>query len=553
MLKKILSQEPRCPFCDQPFSKPVLEEPVKLADFEKGRCVCGAVYIYDITGHNLGAAYIELLSYIANEDWNLAWQLVPDTDYREARIENYDINKHLIQPTGRDEQGRRTRGVLIFMKLDEEIEEISKERKIKTGQEYVSDTINKPLIRKKHSKLDVNKAFDENNIEKLTEMAIQDSLVIRKLQQKLYSAEPIIRWRAILAIGVISGKIIKHSPTVVGDLVRRLVYAVNDSAAASWGAVETICEIIRNNPRIFAPFLTQALSYLSDENSRKAVLWGIGRINEKEPDLIKNAPYYSIYNLIKSDDPEVRGLTLFALGKLSLRISFDDMKKLQKDIETFEFFDGKELIKISVSEMLKKIFEEKKMEQPNETDIKRNEALKLYEEGLINFNRGMTLDAIKSLEQAAAICEELQDEAGIANCAEKIGDSMLVRGNFTGAIAQYQRALAMCEKHNDPLGIVILIEKLVDIFRKQGEFDNVLSYSFYALEKLESAGDSGRAAMFISTIGDTFEKQGKIDEALDAYRLAHNIFRGMGSGERADILERGIKVLEERAGKDMPK
>jgi len=549
MLKKILSQEPHCPFCDQPFEKPVLEEPVKLGDFERGRCLCGAVYIHDITGHNLGAAYIEILSSITNEDWDLAWQLVPEIDYREARIENYDINNHLIQPTGRDEQGRRTRGVLIFMKLDEELEAISQHRKTQTGQEYIADTPLKTHIRKKYSKLDVNKVFDIYDIDKLSEMATQDPLVIRKLQQKLYSADPLIRWKSIVAIGTISGKIIKYSPTVVGDLVRRLVFAVNDSASASWGAIETICEIIRNNPRIFAPFITQILSYLSDENNRKAVLWGIGRINDNEPDLIKKAPYYSIYNFIRSDDPEIRGLSIYALGKLSLRISFEDLNKLREDPETFEFFDGTEMISISVAKMLEKIFEEKKMEQFSETDIKRNEALKFYEEGLVNFNRGMTLDAIKSLEQAAAICEELQDEAGIANCAEKIGDSMLVRGNFNGAITQYQRSLAICEKHNDPLGIVILIEKIIDIFRKQGELENVLSYSFYALEKLENTGDSGRTAMFISTIGDIYERQGKINEALDSYRLAHKIFRGMGSGERAAILERGIKTLEERVGK----
>jgi hypothetical protein len=56
-----------------------------------GSCSCGAVYACDETGHNLGSAMIEALVFGCNMDWDLAWGLLPEEDYLEKLVENYDL------------------------------------------------------------------------------------------------------------------------------------------------------------------------------------------------------------------------------------------------------------------------------------------------------------------------------------------------------------------------------------------------------------------------------------------------------------------------------
>ena len=51
-------EKPGCPFCSS-----LLERPGEghAGDMPAGSCSCGAVYVCDVTGHNLGAALVELI------------------------------------------------------------------------------------------------------------------------------------------------------------------------------------------------------------------------------------------------------------------------------------------------------------------------------------------------------------------------------------------------------------------------------------------------------------------------------------------------------------
>ena len=74
-------ERPSCPFCGT-----LIEKPKELAvrmphEMPVGACSCGAVYAFDVTGHNLGTAMIEALVFGCNGDWDLAWDLLPEEDY----------------------------------------------------------------------------------------------------------------------------------------------------------------------------------------------------------------------------------------------------------------------------------------------------------------------------------------------------------------------------------------------------------------------------------------------------------------------------------------
>jgi hypothetical protein len=71
----------RCPFCERP-----IQEPAELTSsfgnsFSGGECECGAMYVYDRSGHNMGDAYVDILTMAYAGDLEKAWSMTPDEDY----------------------------------------------------------------------------------------------------------------------------------------------------------------------------------------------------------------------------------------------------------------------------------------------------------------------------------------------------------------------------------------------------------------------------------------------------------------------------------------
>ncbi len=103
----------RCPFC-----KAALRIPAKIETvtgyFIGGRCDCGAVYACDPSGHNVGEAYLDALSYACGEDLDKVYSLDSDKDYSEA-VFDYDLNSHKMREI-RDIR-RDFSGKIIFIKL----------------------------------------------------------------------------------------------------------------------------------------------------------------------------------------------------------------------------------------------------------------------------------------------------------------------------------------------------------------------------------------------------------------------------------------------------
>ena len=562
--------EPLCPFCSQRLPRPRQIEPKRLGDFDFGVCECGAVFAHDVTGHNLGAAMVEALGFACDDDWDLAWSLMPGEDYQDSLIEGYDFERHAVFPKGYDAEGKRIRGALSFIRLKDDLQELKNSG---VRAKFASGTHTEALqssldpgrgsIRgknKRFSKREVSRLVKKADVESLARMALEDKLVLRKIQRLLYSADLESRWQAVLVLGQVAAAISHHDPATVGDLLRRLLYSANDSAAANWGAIETVGEIIRNQPSLYGSFVRHILGLVGDAPSRPAILWAIGRIGECHPKIVRTNSFFVLFDLLDSKDPSVRGHAAWALGKIGAREARNVISKMMDDKEEFSLFDGKELKYTTVGETAREALtlmnkkDEISMKETSEQvgqGLKKEppeilEARRGYQEAEILKNRGQSLDALSKFEEVLAVFDSAGYDVEVANICEKMGDLHVMRGNMKAALAPYQRTLAICEKKNDPISTVIMLEKVIDIYRHLEEYSKTLPYYFRALELVENLSDVKRSALFLAGIADVYEREGKMAEALDAYKLAERLFRGMGARERADILKEGIAILEER-------
>lgn len=101
----------RCPFCETPIGA-CEEVRTKFGNvFEGGKCECGAAYVFERSGHNLGDAYVDLLAYACDGDWDRAFNLVPDEDYEVLELA-YDSRRNKFSSS----RGRRT-ATYLFAKV----------------------------------------------------------------------------------------------------------------------------------------------------------------------------------------------------------------------------------------------------------------------------------------------------------------------------------------------------------------------------------------------------------------------------------------------------
>ena len=344
-------KKPTCPFCGMTIEKPKELNLRRPGEMPVGSCSCGAVYACDVTGHSLGSAMIEALVFGCNMDWDLAWNLAPEDDYQEGRVENYDYDNHLVVPGGAFE-GRRISGALCFVRFHEDILEVTAEgvrRKLENA---------KPITRKNEihtkgksfSKKEVEDLVRSYRLDPLIEAAGTDTKMERNLMRLLYSPDTQFRYRAAEALGRVSARIAKDNPSSISKLLQRLFTAISDSAASSWGAFEAIGEIIRHRIDLFAGYIPELYQFLGDEVRRPIVLRILGSIAEERPDLLREHTLHFIPYL-KDPDPAIRGYTAWFLGNLGASEIKKDLEELRDETAQIEIYDHGILEKKTVGQV----------------------------------------------------------------------------------------------------------------------------------------------------------------------------------------------------------
>lgn len=343
---------PWCPFCGQDVGKP--REPVqrKMDEFTMGVCQCGALYTCDPTGFNVGAAMVEAIVHACDDNWDLAWELLPDEDYLTGRIDNYDEQTHQVYEN-KNVDGRKVSGVLYFVRLHRDISQLS--HKLDTHKKAKDAAIAPPpeaadipaveaardpgRTKKKADKLSVGKWVDEENIDALVDLALDDLKTLRFMQRLLYTPDEGKRWHCAHVMGQVCRRLSTSKPGAVSDLLHRLYEACSDSAASHWGQIEAIGSIIAARPDIYGAFARHLLMYREVETSRVQVLWALGTIAEKRPDLVRATPFYSLFPMVNHGDPCTRGHALRLFGRIAASEIAGDIEKLTNDPATLTVYE----------------------------------------------------------------------------------------------------------------------------------------------------------------------------------------------------------------------
>lgn len=352
---KASPEAPRCSFCSHKIEQPKELPSRKIVEFPIGVCEhCGAVYAYDTTGHNMGAAFIEALLFACNDDDYLAFSLSHGEDYTDAVVGNYDIITHTIVPE-KIYNERYIRGALIFVKLFDQFQEAT-EQKVKEKLKTLLPLTKTKLRSEKFSKEKARQYALENKREELIALAEEDTRVTNELKRMLYTPDEHLRWQIIDMLGEVCKKVGESRPDLISKLLSSLLQSAASPGASAWGAIEAAGTIISASPDLFGEFSPALLSFLQQKNLWKEVTWAIGKIATVEPKLVKYA-FKALRSFLNEQDPALQGYAAWALGNLGYDEVIEELKKLLTDDEKLLIFRDAKLEETTVSQLSKEAIE----------------------------------------------------------------------------------------------------------------------------------------------------------------------------------------------------
>ena len=313
---------------------------------------------------------VETLVFACDNNWDFAWDLMPEDDYLTGRVEDYDDVTHQVVET-RNLDGRAVRGLLYFVRLHTEIAEIS--RRVKEKQETLAkegvspildtaEMVQKPVVEPpldpKRKKVRVNKkmateARENLDIDTLVAYCFDDRKTLRLLQRLLYDVDEAHRWETAWVIGQVCARVASKEPGQVSELVHRLFEACSDSAAAPWGMLETLGEVIAARADIFGAFTRYFLNYMDDESTQVQVVWALSQIAEIRPDLVRDTPFFNLFHFLNHPKAEMRGLVVQLLGRIRANEVSMQLMELSDDQAELIIWNKGKAEKHTVSELVK--------------------------------------------------------------------------------------------------------------------------------------------------------------------------------------------------------
>lgn len=162
--------------------------------------------------------------------------------------------------------------------------------------------------------------------------------VINPLFSFLCSTEPLIRWRAITAIGAVVANLAREDMESARVVMRRMIWNLNDeSGGIGWGLPEAMGEIMARHERLAREYANILISYIREDGNfleyeplQRGVLWGLGRLAQTRPELLQDARPH-LLPFLASGDATLRGLAAWTLGFLGVGHADPGLEILEGD------------------------------------------------------------------------------------------------------------------------------------------------------------------------------------------------------------------------------
>lgn len=190
--------------------------------------------------------------------------------------------------------------------------------------------------------------------------AMPPEQALKYLQAGLPASQPMLKWRAVTALGQVTQGLAARDREGARDFVRRLLWCLNEeSGAVPWGVAEALGEILANSPELAQEYANLQLSYIWAQGNflefgplLTGAVWGVGRLASAHPELARGCcALERLLPLLAWPEASVRGTAAWALGHLGDEQAVEHLEKLSHDQERLDIWDACDLRQTSVAEL----------------------------------------------------------------------------------------------------------------------------------------------------------------------------------------------------------
>ncbi|MGD8228228.1 MAG: HEAT repeat domain-containing protein [Desulfobacteraceae bacterium] len=182
--------------------------------------------------------------------------------------------------------------------------------------------------------------------------------VISPLFSLLYNEDPDVRWSAVKAMGTVVAKMADEDMESARVIMRRLMWNLNDeSGGIGWGSPEAIAEILtchdglaKEYAHILISYAREDGNYLEHEVLQRGLIWGMGRLAQVRPHVLKEAIQY-LFPYLESMDATVRGLAAWVMGLLAVEDALPQIRRLKNDENQIQIYTDRGLISCRVMDL----------------------------------------------------------------------------------------------------------------------------------------------------------------------------------------------------------
>lgn len=179
-----------------------------------------------------------------------------------------------------------------------------------------------------------------------------------------------------------------------------------------------------------------------------------------------------------------------------------------------------------------------------EAEEEKSRAQQDYELGQEFLNNHDIAQAANAFHNALVGYEQENEENGIANASDKLGDICAERGDFEKALQHYDKAYAICEKHSDRFSLFSIEKKKAKLMRDANEYDKAITLYLGVLDEYSALRNPQGSVDTLETLAEIYLKNGDKAKAADSYRMAATIHQNFKHKKHAEELLQKAEEVE---------
>lgn len=191
--------------------------------------------------------------------------------------------------------------------------------------------------------------WQENLAGELASMDAQE--LVGPLFAMLLDRSEDVRWRAVTALGATVARMADNDMEQARVVMRRFLWHMNEeSGNVGWGIPEAMGETMARHPGLAEEYYKKLASYvqcpdcIGDDNYmdhpplRQATYWGLARLAQDRPELVRHAAADLAAALDGEEDAASRGIACWGLGLLGQKDAADSIRALAGETASVDLY-----------------------------------------------------------------------------------------------------------------------------------------------------------------------------------------------------------------------